>query len=99
MVPHELLRARPGEFGDRSFEQAGEILVCLRDESVACDGCQIGHGRRVQQFSGSLANGHYPAALDREKGCLLGQQQPQGQEEPKPSTPEQPAPPSEEPGK
>ena len=76
MVRHEFLRARPGEFGDRSFEQAWQVLLRLRDEPVARDGRQIGRGRCVQQVSGGLANRHDPAALDRDEGRLLGQQQP-----------------------
>lgn len=76
MVSHELLRARPDKLGDRSSKQTGKILLGLRDEPLARDGRQIGYGRCIQQFPGGLANGRDPAALDRNEGCLLGQQQP-----------------------
>ena len=76
MIPHELLRARPDEFGDRSFEQAGQVFLCTCNEPVACDGCQIGHGRCAQQVTGGLGNRHDLAALDCHEGSFLGQQQP-----------------------
>ena len=55
VVLHQFDGARLREFGDRSFEQAGEVLLRLRDEPVARGGREVGRGGRVQQVPRGFA--------------------------------------------